>query len=213
MLSEETRLPRTRPQLIIVVFRGLGSRLPDADWYPDAAVVVFGCRIGYGATGTMPDDDDGTPRSLHPQLEGLTAFLERHGPGLEELGLLPRRGQEAPSPRIILPAAHFRPGNPHWVAAVVARLQELWVWADELGLRERLWIFAESAGTHSLGAVAPLLFGTGFRPSRVIVSAWAMSPDMLLSLLPLIDGWVFLAHSGDLHCPQAPAQDPAWELL
>ena len=55
-----------------------------------------------------------------------------------------------------------RPATPHILQVLSARLLELAEWATTLGLRHRLWTFAESAGTHTLAAVTPLLHRGGY---------------------------------------------------
>ena len=84
---------------------------PPSDFFPNAIVVVFGWKKGYGLTGALPDDAQ-WPRSIDDTVEGLTDLLEQQGDALASMGALPRRVSGAVLPRVALPAAQFRPGNP-----------------------------------------------------------------------------------------------------
>ena len=59
----------------------------------------------------------------------------------------------------------------------------------------------------------PFLQHRGLLPTRVVVAAWAMPPNMLKDLLPVIQGWVFVVHSNDSLCLQVPKDADAWNLL
>ena len=187
----------------------------------------FVCEQGYGATASVPDAGSyaaSVPQGLDFTDMALARLLEDFADELKNAGYLAAVAADATVARFtyrgLLMAVHFRPPDATLLSMWSTCLEQLrYDVAREYNLSNGPLIVSESAGTHTAAALHGLLCGFGWRPSRVVLSAYAMSASLMHELLVRGDrgrglsGFLFVVNSYDRHCLVPSSDAHCWNEL
>ena len=143
----------------------------------------------------------------------LRRLLEQFGDEFREAGMLPviRRPDnfKVYTHRVLFNPAHFAPANNALVSFWSDRLRLLPDFVERhFQIRSPPLIMAESAGTHTAVSIFTLLCGMQWKPSRVLLSAYAMPAHMMRTLLSHKDlsNFLFAVHTLDHYCLVPPLE-------
>ena len=218
------------PKKVILYCAGLGygaSKLPPVEWFPDSVIVAFVCEQGYGATASVPDAGSyaaSVPQGMDFTDMALARLLEDFADELKNAGYLAAVAADATvarfTYRVLLMPAHFRPPDATLLSMWSTCLKQLrFDVAREYGIPNGPLIVSESAGTHTAAALHGLLCDIDWRPSRVVLSAYAMSASLMHELLVQGDrsrdlsGFLFVVNSYDRLCLVPRSDAHCWNQL
>ena len=219
-----------RPKKLVLYCAGLGhgaSKLPPVEWFPDSVIVAFVCERSYGATASLPDAGScaaSVPQGLDFTDMALARLLEDFADELKDAQCLaavaPDSSYARFTHRVVLMPAHFRPPDATllsmWSTCLVQLRFDL---ATEYEIFAAPLVVAESAGTHTAAALHGLLCDMGWCPSRVVLSAYAMSASLMHDLL-VKDGqsrdlrsFLFVVNTSDSLCLVPGKEEYCWTQL
>ncbi len=77
MLRESLGVTSATPNSCVIVWLGLGNKLPPLVWLPNSVVIVISNKGGFGLTGLLPDNNRDEPQAWDVTDAALGTLLQQ----------------------------------------------------------------------------------------------------------------------------------------